>query len=254
VTFPDEVLMAYADGELDAQTRAEVEAAIASDPEIASRIAQHEALRRRVHSAFSKVLEEPLPARLLRVTRGEPAAAPNSNVVPLRRHPKRRLAWPQWSAVAASLIIGLVAGRLASVRFDTGPIVMRGGRVLASGALAGALSNQLAANQPNATTVRIGVSFRSRSGEFCRTFTLRQGAALGGVACRAADGWQIGVLAGTQEPGGGSASYRQAASAMPPAVVAAVADLIAGEPLDAQAEAAARARQWQPERAGGGMR
>jgi hypothetical protein len=238
VTFPDEVLMAYADDELDAQTRAAVEAAMASDPEIARRIAQHKALRSRVHSAFNKVLDEPVPARLL---------PRKGNLVPMRRRQVRHWTWPQWTAIAASLIVGVIAGRLALLgSHGPGPIVMRGGRVLAGSVLADALSDQLAGDQTVADPVRIGVSFRSKSGEYCRTFTLRQPAAVAGLACRAAQGWQIGVLAGAEWRGGHSGTYRQAASSMPPAVVAAVDDQIAGEPLDARAEAAARGRHWQP--------
>jgi hypothetical protein len=245
VTLPDEVLMAYADDELDARARAAVEAAMAADPEIGRRIAQHKALRSRVHSAFERILDEPVPARLLQEVRSEPSGSGTNKVVQLRRRPVRRWAWPQWTAMAASLIVGVIAGRLALVRWGTGPISMRGGQVLASGALADALSHQLAADQSAAAPVRIGVSFRAKSGEYCRTFTLRQTTALGGLACRAADGWQVRVLAGTESPGGAPGPYRQAASSMPPAVITAVGDLMTGEPLDARGEAAARGRNWQ---------
>jgi hypothetical protein len=247
VSFPDEVLMAYADDELDAPTREAVEAAMASDPQIARRIAQHKALHQRVHSVFDKVLEEPVPARLLQAVRADPAGPDRSNVVALRRRPERRWSWPQWAAIAASLIVGVIAGRLALLRVASpGLIATSGGVMSASGALADALSNQLASAQTGADAVRIGVSFRSKSGEYCRTFTLRRPGTLAGLACRAADGWQVAVLAHAQAPGAASGAYRQAASAMPPAVVAAVGDQIAGEPLDARAEAAARARHWRP--------
>jgi hypothetical protein len=247
MTFPDEVLMAYADDELDPQTRAAVEAAIAADPEIGRRIARHKALRGRVHSAFDRVAGEPVPARLLEVVRSAPAGSRENNVVPLRRRPVRRWSWPQWSAIAASLIAGVLAGRLMGVRSGApAGIHMDGGRMLASGVLADALSNQLAADQARGGAVRIGVSFRSKTGEYCRTFSLHRPAALAGLACRAADGWRVGVLARTESAAGVSGNYRQAASSMPSAIVAAVADRIAGEPLDAHAEAAARARRWQP--------
>ena len=238
MTFPDEVLMAYADDELDAGTRAAVDAAMAADPDIARRIAQHKALRNRVHSAFNKILDEPVPARL---------RPRNDNVVPLRRRQAHRSMWPQWTAIAASLIVGVIVGRMALVGTgSSGPIAMRGGQLLASGALAAALTEQLASAQTAADPVRIGVSFRSKSGRYCRTFALASPAALAGVACRAADGWQVGALASTESPSADSGTYRQAASAMPPAVLAAVNTQIVGEPLDAHAEAAARGRHWQP--------
>lgn len=246
MTFPDEVLMAYADDELDAGTRAAVEAAMAADPEIARRIAQHKALRSRLHSAFNEVLDEPVPARLLQVVRNDRAAPGKTNVVALRRHRIQRWGLPQWTAIAASLIVGVIAGRSVLVRSGmSGPIVMKDGQVLARGALADALADQLAANQTAAAPVRIGVSFRARSGEYCRTFAMSAPGALAGLACRAGDSWRVRVLA-RAETGAEPGTYRQAASAMPPAVVAAVSNMIVGEPLDAPAEAAARARRWQP--------
>lgn len=232
MTFPDEVLMAYADDELDPRTREAVEAAMAADPEIARRISQHKALRGRLHSAFDAVLDEPVPARLLQVVVGSRRLRPWS--------------WPEWTAIAASLIVGVIAGRLALLRTGgPGPIVVRSGELLAAGALTDALSTQLASDQTAAGPVRIGITFRSKSREYCRSFSLRQ-PALAGLACRAADGWRVGVLARTESSPGSQDAYRQAASAMPPAVLAAVGEQIAGEPLDAHAEATARARHWQP--------
>lgn len=243
MTFPDEVLMAYADGELDPRTRAALETAMASDPQLARRIDQHRALRDRVRSAFDTVLDEPVPARLREAVRAAPSGPAASQVLPLHRRPVRRRQWPQWTAIAASLIVGLVAGRLASLRpGNAGPIAMRDGRMLASGVLARALSEQLASDQSAGGPVRIGVSFRAKSGQYCRTFSLRRPAALAGLACRASEGWRIGTLVGG--PPGGAGTYRQAASSMPPALVAAVDAEIAGEPLDAPAEAAARSRHW----------
>lgn len=253
MTFTDEVLMAYADGELDASTRAAIEAAMATDPEMARRISHHKALRNRISSAFNKLLDEPVPARLLMAARNEhPSGRPRArkgNVVPIGVRQAQRWTWSQWTAIAASLIIGVVVGRLALMRTESpgpAPLAMRGGRMLAAGMLADALSQQLAGDRTATAPVRIGVTFRSKTGEYCRTFSLPQPAALAGLACRATDGWELGVLARTDSPGGSAGAYRQAASPIPPAVIAAVASQIAGEPLDAHAEAAARGRHWHP--------
>lgn len=250
--FTDEVLMAYVDDELDEPTRASVEAARASDPEIAHRISQQQALRERLHAAFDPLLEEPVPTRLLDLLREPPAhreapspEATKSNVIPLPRREAPRRSVPRWMGWAASLLIGWLAGWLAFRTGGPDPVALRNGRMMARGELARALTRQLASTEGEGPAVRVGISFRSKSGEYCRTFTMRA-PEVAGLACHAGDGWRLRVLTGNVEQSVATGGYRQAASAMPPAVVVAVSDEILGEPLDAKAEAAARQRGWRP--------
>ncbi len=245
MTFSEETLMAYADNELDSETRAAVEAAMAADPEVARRVAQHKALRGQLRVAFDKVLDEPAPQRLIDAARGVPAVRREGNVIPLRRKPPPRRALPQWVALAASLILGVLIGQaLLRTSGSGGPVTSRDGQLLASGVLAQALSDQLAGAPAQDSPVRIGMSFKSKDGDYCRTFALRESTTLAGLACRRSDDWRVQVLAqGGPTPGSG---YRQAGSEMPRSVMQVVDDTIAGEPLDAHAEAAARDKNWTP--------
>jgi hypothetical protein len=253
MTFSEETLIAYADNELDSQTRSAVEAAMAKDPEIARRIAQHQALRGRLKATFDKVLEERPPQRLIDAARGVPAIRREGNVIPLRRKQPPRRAWPQWATLAATLVIGVVIGQALLRMPVTGvPVISRNGQVLASGALAQALSEQLASTQTPDSPVKIGVSFKSKAGAYCRSFTLRDPGTLAGLACRDHDDWRVQTLAQSAQPpaetnsANGSRGYRQAGSEMPRSILQAVDDNIAGEPLDAHAEAAARDQHWGP--------
>src|SRR5205823_341693 len=106
MNFSDETVMAYADGELDAASRAALEAAMATDPQLAQRVARHRALRERLRAALRPVLDEPLPERLLEGVRGAPAPRHAANVVALKRKAAPRWSWPQLGAIAASLIGG----------------------------------------------------------------------------------------------------------------------------------------------------
>jgi putative zinc finger protein len=244
MTFSEETLSAYADGELDAATRAALEAALDSDPQLAQRVARQRALRARVRDAFTPVLAEPVPERLLASVRGAAPGRPAGNVVPLQ--PRARWSWPQWGAMAASLVVGLLLGPLLPrPAAREAPLEASGGRVLASGLLSRALSQQLASAQPPGAPVAIGVSFRARSGGYCRTFVLREAQSLAGLACREGPAWQVVALAQSEAPGA-AGGYRQAASALPPAVARTLDELIAGEPLDAAGETAARERGWKP--------
>ncbi len=245
MSFSEETVMAYADGELDEATRAAVEAAMRSDPRLAERIARHRALRARLHAALDPVLDEPLPERLLASARGEAARGAADNVVPLPRREAPRRSFRHWGAMAASLIVGVLLGALL-MRSPQPAYLVRDGELLASGTLERALSEQLAADQPSTAPVQIGVSFRAHSGAYCRTFVLRERSSLAGIACREPRAWRLEVLAQNPAPLSSAAGYRPAASALAPAVAHALDALIAGEPLDAGGEAAARAAGWVP--------
>jgi hypothetical protein len=234
--FPPETLMAYADDELDAQTRRAVEAEMAIDPEVAQEVARHRAMRAEVGGAFAGVLEEAMPDRLLRATE---KAAPRTDR-PLRR----QWSWPEWTSIAASLVVGVLAGRTLLHQPDQASgIIVAGvdGRVIAGGALAQALSEQLSSQ--DGSSVDIGLSFRAKSGEYCRTFGARAANVVVGFACRDAEVWRIDMLstAPRTDSGGG---YRMASTQLPAPIVQAIAARMQGEALDADEEAVARQRRW----------
>lgn len=248
MTPSDETLMAYVDGELDAQARVEVEAAMLANPDIAARVARQQALRKRVRLAFERVVEEPVPDRLLAAAAAAATPLRTGNVVPLRRKQPPKWSWREWSSMAACLATGVVLTLLVGRYSNIEPIKSRAGSLLASGALAQALSEQLASNQAAATAVpvHIGVSFRDKNGNFCRTFALRDSSPLAGLACRSGDRWRLEVLArAADDPDSRAANYRPAASSLSQPILQAVQDRIAGEPLDARAEAAAKDSGWQ---------
>jgi len=112
--------------------------------------------------------------------------------------------------------------------------------------LARALNEQLAGSGAAGAAVRIRLSFRSRSGNYCRTFALSGSRGLAGLACREQAQWQLVNLVGPEGAGAPVAgpNMRMAASGLPPALLQAVSDHISGEPLNAAAEAQARSNGW----------
>lgn len=222
----EERLIAYVDGELAPRERAAFEAEMAADPALAARVAQHRRLAARLSAAYAPVLEEPVPPQLVVL-----ASAANDAG---RRRP---LALPRWAAMAACLVVGVLGGR--AFWPDDAPLAVRGGELVARGGLARALTTQLA-SEPGA--VKIGLSFRTHDGRYCRTF---ESAAdhLAGLACRRDGGW-VAQTATAWTPQAAT-DYRTAASATPPAVLSTVDALISGEALDAGAERAARDSGWQ---------
>jgi anti-sigma factor RsiW len=244
----DETLMAYADGELDEATRRQVEESVAADPQLAQRLAAHNALRSRLRTDFDPVLQAPVPPHLLALVRSAADGSRPAQVLQFPARRKERRPWLQWSSLAASFVLGALLWQFASRLYPTGPITVSKGGPVASGVLARALDNRLASQQRASDTVQIGISFRSRQGAYCRTFQLRDSAATAGLACHGDNDWKVQVLAREEASSTAQGQYRQAASALPPSVLKAVQDAIAGEPLDAGAEAQARAGGWRAAR------
>lgn len=217
----EERLIAYVDGQLD--DRAAFEAEMAADPALAAEVARHQAVAGRIGQAFAPVLDEPVPPGLMAT-----ASAAND------RGP--RFGLPQWAAMAACLVVGVAAGR--SVLPETSPLTAKGGVLVVKNDIGRALDRQLAADPG---VVKVGVSFRRADGRYCRTFQSAPDR-LAGLACRDGGRW-VAEIASAWTPAR-TGGYRTAGSDTPPEVLAAMDRLIAGDPLDAAAERAARDRGW----------
>lgn len=258
MSFTDETLMAYADGELDAATRDAVEQAMRHDPALAAKVAQHQSLRADVHAAFAPILDEPLPQRLQAAT-----AAPqqSGSVVQLdaaraehaaskQARTERRWSWPEWGAMAAMLMVGVLVGRMGLQAPENdlqqaAAVIGKDGALTAQGALAAALSQQLASAAPDDAAVKIGVSFVSKAGNYCRSFMLEGAAGVSGLACKDGAQWKIPVMVEEATDTPASGSYRLAGGDMPSAVLEAIDQRIAGQTLDAEAEQSAQRQGWQ---------
>ncbi|MET0534679.1 MAG: hypothetical protein ABW171_10680 [Steroidobacter sp.] len=241
--FPDETLMAYADGEVDADTRRRIEAAMVLDPSIAERIERHRALRADLDAAFGGVLDEPVPPRLLETARSTPASTVTA--LDTVRASKsgggklRKWNWPALTAIAASLVVAVLAGRSTMRPERSSMFETTEGQFVAAGELSAALSDQLSGKTTSAG-VRVIVSFRSTDGNYCRGFTVRGGTS--GYACRQGGLWRIAMMRGADpsSPGG----MRMASTELPPQLLTAMENIMAGDALDLDQERAARERGW----------
>lgn len=252
----DATLMAYVDGELDAAARSEVQRAIAADAVLAERVREQTALRARLQAAFAPPLDEPLPERLLQALQSAPAPAPAAAaprpVIDLGSAREARDArraqgartgmqgWAAWGGIAASLLVGVMIGKLTPSGGDTVAFETQGGRLVARGAVEQALSTQLASAPAADAAVAVQLSFIDKAGYYCRTFSTT---ATAGLACRDGTRWLLQQAAAIDAAPGGA--MRQAASALPATILDAVDQRIDGTPLDAAAEQAALRGGWQ---------
>ena len=224
MTSSPETVAAYVDGELSSEARAAFEVQMAADPALAAEVARQRALLGRLAGAYDPVLAQPVPVALALA-----AQAAND-----RRG--LQVGARGWAAMAACLVVGVALG--LAVRPADGPLASRNGTLTAQGGLAAALTTQLASD---GGPVRVGLTFRTAEGGYCRTFAMAADR-LAGVACRDGGRWTARAVSAWKPPA--VSAYRTAGAETPPAVLAAVDSLIAGEPLDARAERAARDAGW----------
>jgi len=261
MTVPDEELFAFVDGELPPEAMARIEAAMATDPQLALRVETQRALRRLLSGAHAGALQQPPPARLTAAVAGTEAVKPAAKPAEVIAFPGAKAktkskpreikvvkpsdaagrAPPAWMAMAACLVAGLVVGRMAT---PSAPTLSGADEPppIAVGPLAQALNTQ--GSGQGAGPVRIGLSFRNQQGLYCRTFQASGRAPVAGVACREPSAWRVrGVV--PADPAS-TADYRTAGSETPAALLATVDAMIAGQPLDAAGEARAKAAGWKP--------
>jgi len=214
MTFDRETIGAYVDGELDEIRRRRIDRALETDSALAALVAKERQLRSALQARFDPIATAPVPERLLAAVTASPVAMP------------RKLSRvPQWTALAASLAVAAYFGlQFDQERSDS---LQR--------PLATALETQLASRQTASGPVRIGLTFKARDGQWCRTFAAPERS---GIACREDGRWQLRHSAA---PAATNTEYRQASTSE----INQAAQILAAEPpLDADAEAQLIGSGW----------
>ena len=217
MTVPPDVLKAFIEGKLAHQEASGVAAQIANDPDLAAYVEDQR--------AFQAALASPPMTWLRRL--GERATS-------------QGVSWIPALAMAAGIVLGVLLAASFGIATD---MRSNGGALIAQGELAHVLNTSLASdaeNQPS-SRARVGTSFWSKNGVFCRSFSTRRNAqsALAGVACRERGAWQIVTMAAI---GAG-----ESVETLPASVRTVMENLIVGEPLKDAAERQARSQGWRPQ-------
>nr|NUR37861.1 hypothetical protein [Sphingomonas sp.] len=227
----DEKFFAWLDGELEGPEAAEMEAKVATDPQLQRLADQHRALGARLRGAFDPIAAAPAPEHL------RTALRPTAEVIDFASAKRTRImpSLPRWTAIAATLAVGIFVGTMVPQRGNA-PVEVQGGKIYAAAALDRALDTQLASAP--AGDIRVGITFRDQAGQICRSFTQPSAS---GLACRDEGRWKVKGLFGSPE---GQASDYRMAGGMDPNLAALVDSTMAGEPFDASQEKAALKRGW----------
>jgi hypothetical protein len=206
--FTDEELMAYVDGEVDDEEARAIEAAAAADPEIAGTIDMFARTRMMARDAFSSVLRETVPPRLLDAALGRTAkeqpSAPTGNVIRFRPRRPSALAIAMASAACVAMIAAGVAGYVAGSGLENA----NSGIELAAvsdeiSGLLGSVPSGEQAKLGGGATFRVIGSFRDGNDRFCREFEVsseRNGSLA--VACQADGRWAVEFAMQTTSIGG----------------------------------------------------
>ncbi|MEJ2815889.1 anti-sigma factor [Caulobacter sp. CCG-8] len=261
MTVPDEELFAFVDGELPPEAMARIEAAMATDPQLALRVETQRSLRRLLSGAHGGGARPPevrgagtapsppeakeaeviaFPGAQAKKDKVKKDKARTKETIRPRdaRAPKPRdesgRGFPTWIGLAACLLVGLAMGRLAAPP----PVTLSGADdppPIAAGPLAKILNT--GASGVAEGPVRVALTFKTASGVYCRAFQAAGRAPVAGVACREQDAWRVRAVVPDK-----------AGSPLPAAVLTLVDAMSAGPPLDAAAEAKARTSGWKPAR------
>jgi anti-sigma factor RsiW len=242
----DEILMAFADGELDEPVAAAVAKAMAEDPGLARRVVDFQQSRRLTRSAFSSTLAPDVPPALYAAVSAQVKAFEAGNAVDdtvtefkLRTPAAARSGrtYPSFMkmALAASVAaLAVAAGYFAGQREASGSngLIAQ----LESPSVRHALSTAASGQDVELPTGRLRVisSYRLANGSLCREFKLQGAAgAANAIACRRGE-WNVDFAAAKPA---GSADYIPSDGADP--VSAYLQSVNAGDPLVGAAEAQA---------------
>lgn len=257
----DEVLMAYADGELSAATRRIVERRLAEDADARARLAAFEGSAEMARRALDAIAREPVPASIVAAIRHD-AVGPQP-ARPWHRAWRRLRAWmerpaplfgpvPAWApALALTLGLGVGIGYLAGPDTAVSPGVAVG-PVAPRQDIHAALETTPSGRQVAVTggTFQAIVSFRDHDGRVCREFEVAgvssPTALQVGLACRAPSaGWTVEFLtAGTARPSVDGMMHAPASARVHDAVDAYIDSRLAGSPLTADQEATLIENGW----------
>ncbi len=259
----DELLMAYADGDISKTDRAIVEAYLARDPLGADRLAAFTATGKALADLFERALPGPVPQRLI-----DALLAPESGdkrggtVVPFKLPKPRQVLSrvPNWALAACvtSLAIGsgalMVLNQRAAGTDDMfGAVVSADGTKIADTALASVLNtiamgaNAIQTIDGHAASIKPVFTFATAQSRFCRQYEIgRSNAALiSGVACRDGQGrWTIEAQEAIASASSAGGQIVPAGKASSESIDALVDQLISGDALGLEDEVSVMKNGW----------
>jgi len=252
----EEELNAYLDGELNAAEHARLEAALADDPQLQSRLDRLKRIDQNLRSVFGEIDETPVPEAVMTTiaaSKAEAGSAENDNIVPLqpaRQNARRQLPFlPLATAASIAVAVGLGVGVMMMGNGPAENLSVDLGPVAPDSALYAALEHSTSAVPVEGASGAVAaaiMTFETEDGTTCREFSVaNQNTSQQGIACRDEGEWQVQFAVANGAPPQ-SGTYVPAGSGAD-ALDSMLNAMGAGEPLDAESERALIENGWRPE-------
>ncbi|PAQ01427.1 MAG: anti-sigma factor [Mesorhizobium sp.] len=243
-TFSDEILMRFADGELDPETVARIEQAMEIDDRLVTRVAMFIETRAQAQAALKPLLDEPVPEKLVaaveQMVEAKRASEKAASVLPFgggrMAGPPSRSQWLLPIAASLAAVVGALAGYWAA-----GTNERAQGGLWVAGVIRPALGQALETVESGKEIKLAGISdrfraiatFRNNSQDLCREFEVdsQDRSTVMSVACRSGDEWRVSFAVVAPGDAGG---YAPASSAE--ALDAYLSAIEAGAPMSAEEE------------------
>lgn len=261
MTYQDETLSAFIDGELPETEADTLRIDMAKDPVLKERVAQMRRANEAVKLAYSGIENEPLPQSVLDLFNKEEA----DNVVSLTGKQPRVHAgilqrfssaqWPMAMAASLALVVGFGLGQ-----FGGGAPGVSGGAMQVAGVIAadnpvfdilenGASAELHMANAETGLQVEPVLSLQREDGVFCREYFISDAKArFHNVACKEDGEWAVKFAVNIPTAENSVDGSYIAASAESNALAADFIDrIILGDALDAEGEKNAMGGGWKAE-------
>lgn len=239
MNITDEVLMAYADGELDEQKAEAVRIAVENDKTLQQRLAHLEEVDDLLRAAF--------PAPVDETDRFDELLREPAEVVTLKPRVRSVRQWIPAGAAIAAGVAGIMIGSVMTGG-SAGLMTVASGDVHVAGVVQNVLNARPAGDVAYEDGFRVTpvLSFVANDGRHCREVRIAgHDASARFVACMNAQdqGWEVEALA--RAPAEASADgYQTAGGGADPVIDAAFARLGVKQMLDVEGERAAIERRW----------
>jgi anti-sigma factor RsiW len=263
----DELLMAYADGELDSAEQRRVELYLAAEPAAVKRLAMFAKTGRDLGLLFDQPMREAIPERLLQTVLGPSGSVAGGTMKSAAsRLPDiltaligtvlpTRAGWQPAFAVVALVAVGAAAGWSLNNSRDgaasSAIATLTDGALVANKAFASVLDAMPSGTEAKVEkqTIKPLLSFQNVAGGYCRQYELSNtsGSRFSGVGCRAENGaWRIEVHTQVGNAPGNSPqpAIAPASGPLSPIVESVVDRMIKGDALGVSAERALIDSKW----------